>query len=49
MKAGIYPCQDGFAESWALERRFDPGMDEGTRAAKYARWQRAVQATISAT
>ena len=49
MRAGIYPGQDGFAESWALERRFDPGMDEETRATKYARWQRAVQATISAT
>ena len=49
MKAGIYPCQDGFAESWALERRFAPAMDEDTRAAKYARWQRAVQATIAAT
>ncbi|MFD1794885.1 glycerol kinase GlpK [Paracoccus aurantiacus] len=49
MKAGIYPDQDGFAASWALERRFDPLMEEDERSAKYARWQRAVQATISAT
>ncbi|MBA4491801.1 glycerol kinase GlpK [Paracoccus sp. S1E-3] len=49
MRAGIYPGPEGFAESWALERRFDPGMDDDTRSAKYARWQRAVQATIAAT
>ncbi|NHF72388.1 glycerol kinase GlpK [Paracoccus xiamenensis] len=49
MRAGICPGQEGFAESWALERRFDPAMDEDKRSAKYARWQRAVQATISAT
>ena len=49
MKAGIYPGPDGFAESWALDRRFDPTMEDEARAAKYARWQRAVAATISAT
>ncbi|MFV2052714.1 glycerol kinase GlpK [Aliiroseovarius sp. YM-037] len=47
MRAGIYPDQAGFAEAWALERRFDPAMDSGDRARKYDGWKRAVQATLS--
>ncbi len=46
-KAGIYPAQAEFAERWALERTFDPAMDETTRSDKYAKWQRAVTATLS--
>ena len=46
MKAGVYPGQTEFAATWALKRRFVPAMDETTRAMKYARWQRAVAATI---
>ena len=46
MRAGIYPDQTGFAETWALERRFEPEMDQATRAEKYDRWGRAVQATL---
>ncbi len=46
MQAGVYPGRDEFAATWALERRFSPAMDETTRAAKYARWRRAVDATI---
>lgn len=46
MHAGVYPGAEDFARSWALERRFEPGMDEQTRAARYARWGRAVQATM---
>ncbi len=45
-RAGLYPDAEGFAKAWALERRFEPAMDEATRAAKYARWQRAVAATL---
>ena len=47
MKAGVYPDQAGFAESWALDRRFEPAMDRVTRDAKYARWKSAVAATMS--
>ena len=47
MRAGVYPAQEEFAATWALERRFAPAMDTGTRDTSYARWQRAVQATIS--
>jgi glycerol kinase len=48
MRAGVYPDMAGFAEGWALERRFEPAMDESTRQAKYAAWRRAVQATMQA-
>ncbi len=43
-RAGLYPDQSGFAEGWALERRFTPDMDAATRDAKYAAWKRAVTA-----
>lgn len=46
-RAGVYPDTDGFAKGWALERRFEPAMDMQTRDAKYARWKRAVAATLS--
>jgi glycerol kinase len=42
--AGLYPDQAGFADMWQLDRSFEPQMSEETRAAKYARWQRAVEA-----
>ncbi|MBM9593092.1 glycerol kinase GlpK [Roseitranquillus sediminis] len=48
MRAGLYPGQEGFAESWRLERRFEPQMDEALRDARYAAWKSAVQATMSA-
>ena len=47
MKAEIYPDQQGFAKNWALEARFEPNMPETDRAAKYALWKKAVQATIA--
>jgi glycerol kinase len=43
-RAGIYPDQAGFAESWALENKFQPAMAEETRDRKYAAWKRAVAA-----
>ncbi|MGP6088372.1 glycerol kinase GlpK [Antarctobacter jejuensis] len=45
-KAGIYPSQTEFAASWALERSFEPQMQDDTRSAKYAAWKRAVDATM---
>ncbi len=47
MQAGVYPDQAGFAQSWALERRFEPTMDSADRDAKYARWKKAVTATLA--
>lgn len=46
-RAGLYPAMDEFAQTWALERTFTPDMDESTRAARYARWKRAVEATLA--
>jgi len=46
MKAGIYPDQQGFSKTWKVDKRFEPQMDEARRAARYARWKRAVQATM---
>ena len=45
--AGLYPDQAGFAESWALETRFEPKMDNKTRDEKYSLWKRAINATMS--
>lgn len=47
LKAGLWPAPAEFEKSWALERRFTPVMDDRTRAAKYARWGRAVAATMT--
>ena len=46
MQAEIYPEMEEFSKSWALEKRFIPAMDAATRATKYARWGRAVAATM---
>jgi glycerol kinase len=47
LQAGLCPPPEEFAKGWALERRFEPGMSDADRLAKYTRWQRAVQATMS--
>lgn len=47
MHAGIYPDQDTFAESWALDNQFTPQMEEPKRTEKYAAWKRAIKATMS--
>ena len=49
LQAGLCPSPQDFAKNWALERRFDPKMDAGARADKYARWVKAVQATMMVT
>ncbi|MDF0602525.1 glycerol kinase GlpK [Psychromarinibacter sp. C21-152] len=47
MRAGLYPGPEDFAQGWALERRFDPAMDAAEREARYGRWRKAVEATLS--
>ncbi len=47
-RAGLCGGPEAFAAQWALQRRFAPAMAEDDRAARYARWQRAVQATMMA-
>ncbi len=46
-RAGVYPDAEGFAKAWALDRRFEPEMTEAKRGDKYARWKRAVAATLT--
>ncbi|MFD1881830.1 glycerol kinase GlpK [Paracoccus pacificus] len=47
MRAGICPGAEEYAASWALDRRFEPKLPEAEREARYARWTKAVQATMS--
>lgn len=47
MQAGVYPDQVEFAAQWVRETRFVPQMDDVQRDTKYARWKKAVAATIS--
>ncbi len=47
MRAGIYPDLEGFGRTWARDARFEPEMDAANRDDLYARWQRAVNATLS--
>ena len=46
-RAGVWPDQKGFAETWALETRFKPRMKAGERQRKLAGWQDAVSRTLS--
>lgn len=47
LQAGTVASPKDFAARWALERRFAPAMPAADRAARVARWGRAVQATLS--
>jgi glycerol kinase len=47
MRAGIYPDQEGFAATWALDRQFEPAMSEAMREARYTGWKDAVARTLS--
>jgi glycerol kinase len=46
LKMGLCPEPAEFAKSWALDRRFEPAMSDAVRTARYARWRRAVDATM---
>ncbi len=45
-QAGVLPGMAEFAASWQVDARFDPQMEEATRAEKYGAWKKAVEATI---
>lgn len=47
MRAGVYPDMQGFAQHWALERRFSPQQSESWRTAKYEGWKDAISRTLS--
>ncbi|RJL05540.1 glycerol kinase GlpK [Paracoccus siganidrum] len=46
-RAGICPGPREYARDWQLDRRFRPGMDDGTRDQRYSAWKRAVQAVLA--
>ncbi|MBK8438250.1 MAG: glycerol kinase GlpK [Rhodobacter sp.] len=45
--AGLCGGPGAFAENWALQRRFAPAMAAAERDRRYARWSRAVAATMA--
>jgi glycerol kinase len=47
LRAGVCPSPEAFGRAWALERRFVPAMEATLRDARYARWRRAVAATMA--
>ena len=46
-RAGLYPGPGEFARGWALDRRFEPRMEEAAREARYAGWRDAVGRTLT--
>jgi glycerol kinase len=47
-KAGVWPDEAGFAETWALDRRFAPSLAKAEVDAAVAGWRDAVRRTLSA-
>jgi glycerol kinase len=45
--AGVFPAPERFADSWRLQRRFLPLMEEPVRQAKIAGWRNAVSRTLT--
>jgi glycerol kinase len=46
-KAGVWPDMNGFSERWALDRQFNPQMDEAARKRKLKGWRDAVKRTLT--
>ncbi|MBO9125135.1 MULTISPECIES: glycerol kinase GlpK [unclassified Rhizobium] len=46
-RAGVWPDKVAFAKNWKRNNRFEPDMDEKTRAAKLKGWRSAVKRTLS--
>ncbi|WP_116653178.1 glycerol kinase GlpK [Pelagibacterium sediminicola] len=46
-RAGVWPDAEGFAQSWARDKRFEPEMDGALRARKLEGWADAVRRTLS--
>ena len=46
-KAGVWPDRQAFAQSWALERRFEPIMSGQIQQEKVAGWKEAVRRTLT--
>jgi glycerol kinase len=46
-QAGVWPDEQGFAQAWSLDRRFEPSMEADLRERKYAGWLDAVSRTLT--
>ncbi len=46
-RAGLYPDQKGFSETWALQQEFVPSLDAQRRDRRYEGWKDAVSRTLS--
>jgi glycerol kinase len=46
LQSGLYPAPDVFAEQWARDRTFQPGLDAARRGRMLASWHRAVRRTL---
>ena len=42
MHIGLYPKQEEFSKTWALERTFTPTMDDGERQKLYDGWKKSI-------
>jgi len=47
MRAGVYPTQKEFANTWALDSKFTPKMEKADRDRRYSGWQNAISRTRS--
>ncbi|MEE9313948.1 MAG: glycerol kinase GlpK [Rhizobiaceae bacterium] len=45
--AGVWPDAEGFSKTWALDRRFEPLMENEKRDELYMGWKDAVSRTLS--
>ncbi|MHA3915468.1 glycerol kinase GlpK [Halovulum sp. GXIMD14793] len=48
MRAGLMPGPAEFAQSWAVDHRFEPSMASAETSKRFATWRRAVDAAIAA-
>jgi glycerol kinase len=46
-RAGVWPDAESFARQWALEKRFEPTMEEVVRQKRLAGWRDAVGRTLT--
>ncbi|MGB5467123.1 MAG: glycerol kinase GlpK [Sedimenticolaceae bacterium] len=49
LQSGLYPGLKEFAESWELDRRFEPQMSAEVREERYRGWRDALARTLSPT
>jgi glycerol kinase len=46
LAVGYWKDMDEVRQNWALDRRFEPGMDDASRGKLYSGWKRAVQRAL---